>query len=43
MNNLAFSNFCLVMQIHMVARHQDLKHFLFDDTVVEAKLKKKIL
>jgi len=26
------------MQNHMVAKHQDLNHFQFDDTVVEADL-----
>ena len=38
-NNLAFSNFGLVMQNHMVTKHQDLNHFWIDDTLVEAELK----
>jgi len=39
LNKLAFSNFGLVMQNHMVTKHQDLNHFQFEDTLVEANLK----
>jgi hypothetical protein len=39
LNNLAFSNFSLVMQNYMVTKHQDLNHFHFDEMLVEADLK----